>query len=118
MAIWWGGGSRSWDLGRQACLPRMVRPMRAELALASERELGLAHGEDVAPKARGVYLSVCPAGGNRLATMTASMTTCFQAVDLRLQSHRWMNDLEAAGGRGIRGSPHEPRTSRSPIRRR
>ena len=99
-------------------MPRMVRPVRAELALASERELGLAHGEDVAPKARGVYLSVCPAGGNRLATMTASMTTCFQAVDLRLQSHRWMNDLEAAGGRGIRGSPHEPRTSRSPIRRR
>jgi len=28
-------------------------------------------------------------------------STYFQAIDLRLQSHRWMTDLEAAGGRVI-----------------
>jgi len=74
---------------------------RFELALAYERELGLAHWEDVAPKARGGYITFCPERGNRLATMTGRASAYVQAVDLRLQSHRWMNDLEAAGGRVI-----------------
>ena len=72
---------------------------RFEPALAYERELGLAHWEAVAPKGNGVHLTFCPTRGNRLMTMTSSLATHFQAVDLRLQSHRWMNDLEAAGGR-------------------
>jgi hypothetical protein len=74
---------------------------RFELALGYERELGLAHWEDVAPKSRGVHLTFCPERGNRLVTMTSHATTYFQAIDLRLQSHRWMNDLEAAGGRVV-----------------
>jgi 2-polyprenyl-6-methoxyphenol hydroxylase-like FAD-dependent oxidoreductase len=75
---------------------------RFELALAYERELGLAHWEAVAPKARGVHLTFCPELDNRLVTMTGhAATSYFQAVDLRLQSHRWMNDLEAAGGRVV-----------------
>jgi 2-polyprenyl-6-methoxyphenol hydroxylase-like FAD-dependent oxidoreductase len=75
---------------------------RFELALAYERELGLAHWEDVAPKGRGVHLTFCPRPSNRLVTMTGRLeSTYFQAVDLRLQSHRWMNDLEAAGGRVV-----------------
>jgi 2-polyprenyl-6-methoxyphenol hydroxylase-like FAD-dependent oxidoreductase len=72
---------------------------RFEPALAYERELGLAHWEGVAPKGRGVHLTFCPTRGNRLVTMTSHTATYLQAVDLRLQSHRWMNDLEAAGGR-------------------
>ena len=72
---------------------------RFELALAYERELGLAHWEAVAPKVRGVHLTLCPKRDNRLVTMTGLAPTYFQAIDLRLQSHRWMNDLEAAGGR-------------------
>src|SRR3954471_3756716 len=72
---------------------------RFELALSYERELGLAHWEDVAPKARGAHITFCPERGNRLVTMMGRTTTCFQAIDLRLQSYRWMNDLEAAGGR-------------------
>jgi 2-polyprenyl-6-methoxyphenol hydroxylase-like FAD-dependent oxidoreductase len=72
---------------------------RFEPALAYERELGLAHWEGVAPKGRGVHLTFCPTRGNRLVTMTSQTATYLQAVDLRLQSHRWMNDLEAAGGR-------------------
>ncbi|HEU4733798.1 MAG TPA: styrene monooxygenase/indole monooxygenase family protein [Kofleriaceae bacterium] len=73
---------------------------RFELALAYERELGLAHWEALAPKARGVHLTICPDIGNRLLTMIGRLTKTYaQAIDLRLQSHRWMNDFEAAGGR-------------------
>jgi 2-polyprenyl-6-methoxyphenol hydroxylase-like FAD-dependent oxidoreductase len=74
---------------------------RCELALAYERELGLAHWEGVAPKACGVHITFCPERGNRMATMTGRASTHVQAIDLRLQSHRWMNDLEAAGGRVV-----------------
>ena len=74
---------------------------RFELALDYERELGLGHWEEAAPKGRGVHLTFCPERGNRLVTMTSHATTYFQAIDLRLQSHRWMNDLEAAGGRVV-----------------
>ena len=75
---------------------------RFELALGYERELGLAHWEDAAPKCTGVHLTFCPAPGNRLLTLAGRLaTTHFQAIDLRLQSHRWMVDLEAAGGRVV-----------------
>lgn len=74
---------------------------RFEPALAYERELGLAHWEKVAPKGCGLHLTFCPERGNRLVTMTSRAATPFQAIDLRLQSHRWMNDLEAAGGRVV-----------------
>lgn len=73
---------------------------RFEPALAYERELGLAHWEARAPKARGAHLTLCSGIGNRLLQMIGRLgTTYVQAVDLRLQSHRWMIDLEAAGGR-------------------
>jgi glycine/D-amino acid oxidase-like deaminating enzyme len=48
---------------------------RFESALAYERELGLAHWEDVAPKGAGVHLAFCPERGNRLVTMTSHATT-------------------------------------------
>jgi len=72
---------------------------RFELALGYERELGLAHWEHVAPKTGGAFITFCPERGNRLVTMKGRSASYFQAIDLRLQSHRWMNDLEAAGGR-------------------
>jgi glycine/D-amino acid oxidase-like deaminating enzyme len=73
---------------------------RFGLALAYERTLGLAHWEQVAPKARGVHLTLCQTVGNRLLTMIGRLASSYvQAVDVRLQSHRWMIDLEAAGGR-------------------
>ena len=37
---------------------------RFELALAYERELGLAHWEAVAPRGRGVHLTFCPKPSN------------------------------------------------------
>jgi hypothetical protein len=74
---------------------------RFELALAFERELGLGHWETAAPKIGGVHLTFCPKLGNRLVTLTGRMAPASfgLAIDLRLQSHRWMNDLETAGGR-------------------
>jgi hypothetical protein len=72
---------------------------RFELALAYERKLGLAHWEAEAPRGRGVYLTFCPKLGNRLITMAGHASSYFQAIDLRLQGHRWMTDLDAAGAR-------------------
>jgi Styrene monooxygenase A putative substrate binding domain len=72
---------------------------RFELALAYERELGLAHWEGVAPRGRGMHVTFCPSPDNRLVKMIGLAATYFLAIDLRLQSHRWMKDLEAAGGR-------------------
>ena len=73
---------------------------RFELALAYERELGLAHWEALAPKMRGVHMTMCPKIGNRMLTMISRLGGSYaQAIDLRLQSHRWMNDFETAGGR-------------------
>jgi 2-polyprenyl-6-methoxyphenol hydroxylase-like FAD-dependent oxidoreductase len=72
---------------------------RFELTLGYERELGLAHWEAAAMKCDGVHLTFCPSPGNRMVTLNGVFATYFQTVDLRLQSHRWMNDFEAAGGR-------------------
>ena len=67
---------------------------RFELALGYERELGLAHWEDPAPKMLGAHVSFSPKVGNRLVTLAGRLTgTYCQAIDLRLQSHRWMTDL-------------------------
>jgi 2-polyprenyl-6-methoxyphenol hydroxylase-like FAD-dependent oxidoreductase len=74
---------------------------RFELALAFERALGLAHWETAAPKIEGVHLTFCPALGNRLVTLAGRLppSSFALAIDLRLQSHRWMTDLPSAGGR-------------------
>ena len=76
---------------------------RFELALAYERELQLAHWETGAPPIEGVHLTFCPKLGNRLVTLTGRVPAGqpAYAIDLRLQSHRWMNDLAALGGRVI-----------------
>jgi 2-polyprenyl-6-methoxyphenol hydroxylase-like FAD-dependent oxidoreductase len=79
---------------------------RFEPALAFERELGLAHWDAAAPKIRGVHSTFCPKIGNRLFTLTGRLPPSEPAlaIDLRLQSHRWMKDLEAAGGRVVVGT--------------
>ncbi len=71
---------------------------RFELALSYERELGLNFWDDVAPKGEGVYLTFCPTLHNRLVRLVGRMRRPFQAVDVRLQSHRWMKELAARGG--------------------
>jgi len=67
---------------------------RFEMALAYERELGLNHWDDVAPRGEGVFLTFCPKLHNRLIRLIGRAARPFQAVDLRLQCHRWMNDFD------------------------
>lgn len=72
---------------------------RFEPALAYERELDLDHWQADAPEIVGAHLIYCPRPGNQLATLTGRQPEPGVAIDVRLQSHRWMNDLEARGGR-------------------
>ncbi len=77
------------------------RPTAARFhkSLEFERELGLNHWEKNAPKGEGVHLTFSPTQGNRLLTLAGRLENYFIAIDLRLQSHRWMNDLAAKGGK-------------------
>jgi 2-polyprenyl-6-methoxyphenol hydroxylase-like FAD-dependent oxidoreductase len=67
---------------------------RFEMALSFERELGLNHWDDVAPKGGGVFLTFCPTLRKPLIELRGRTPTPFQAVDMRLQCHRWMNDFD------------------------
>lgn len=70
-------------------------------ALAYERELGLDHWHAEAPPLVGAQILYCPTPGNRLATLTGRQSSPGLAIDVRLQSHRWMHELEARGGRVV-----------------
>ena len=72
---------------------------RFHQSLEFERELGLNHWEAGAPKGEGVHLTFSPAKNNRLLTLAGRLENYFLAIDLRLQSHRWMNDFAALGGK-------------------
>src|SRR5436190_11888050 len=67
---------------------------RFDLALSYERELGLNHWDDVAPRGEGVFLTFCPTLHKPLITLLGRLARPFQAVDLRLQCHRWLNDFD------------------------
>lgn len=71
---------------------------RFHTSLEFERELGLNHWEQQAPKGEGVHLTFSPAKNNRLLTLAGRLEHYFLAIDLRLQSHRWMRDFAAQGG--------------------
>jgi hypothetical protein len=68
-------------------------------ALAYERELELDHWNAEAPAFVGAHLIYCPKPGVRLATLTGRQAEPGLAIDVRLQSHRWMHDLVERGGR-------------------
>ncbi len=72
---------------------------RAEGALSYERELGLNHWEREAPAVTGIHCTFCERPPNRLLTLTGRIEHTFLAIDVRLQSSRWMDDLAARGGR-------------------
>jgi hypothetical protein len=72
---------------------------RFDISLSYERELALNHWEKDAPKGEGVHLTFSPTKDNRLLTLAGRLENYFLAIDLRLQSHRWMNDFAAKGGR-------------------
>jgi 2-polyprenyl-6-methoxyphenol hydroxylase-like FAD-dependent oxidoreductase len=73
---------------------------RFDMALQWERELGLNHWDHLAPQGQGVHLTFTPGElGNVLLTLLGRLSRPFLAIDLRLQSHRWMLDLVERGGR-------------------
>ena len=76
---------------------------RFDLALSYERELGLNFWDDVTPFGEGVYLTYCPALHNPLITLLGRFRKPFQAVDVRLQSARWMVEFERRGGQLVIG---------------
>ena len=52
------------------------------------------------PRAKAVHLTFSPTKDNRLLTLAGRLENYFLAIDLRLQSHRWMNDFAAKGRQG------------------
>jgi hypothetical protein len=72
---------------------------RFEPAIAYEAELGLGYWDAEAPPAGNAHLVYCPRPGNQLATSNGRQRGRGYAIDVRLQSHRWMHELEARGGR-------------------
>jgi 2-polyprenyl-6-methoxyphenol hydroxylase-like FAD-dependent oxidoreductase len=77
---------------------------RFDTALAWERELGLDHWEQLAPRGEGVHLTFSLDEGNRLLTMLGRLDKHFLAIDLRLQSARWIDDLVDRGGKVVYGA--------------
>jgi 2-polyprenyl-6-methoxyphenol hydroxylase-like FAD-dependent oxidoreductase len=71
---------------------------RFDMALEFERELGLEHWDDVAPHGEGVHLHFLPKKGNVLVTLLGRLSKPFLAIDLRMQSARWLEELDARGG--------------------
>lgn len=71
---------------------------RFDMALEFERELGLEHWGDTAPHGEGVHLHFLPKKGNVLVTLLGRLSKPFLAIDLRLQSARWMEELDQRGG--------------------
>ena len=67
---------------------------RFEMARSFERELGLSHWEAVAPRGEGVFLTFCATIRKPLLELLGRPRAPFQAMDVRLQCHRWMNDFD------------------------
>ncbi|QRN99188.1 oxidoreductase [Archangium violaceum] len=72
---------------------------RFDLSLQYEYELDLNSWVDDAPWGDGFHITFCPMLGNRMLTLAGRLRRPFLAIDLRLQSHQWMNELVARGGK-------------------
>lgn len=72
---------------------------RFDPALAYERELGLNHWDKDAPPVEGVYLIFSMQPTVPFITLTGRVQHPGAAVDVRLQSARWMGDLVERGGK-------------------
>lgn len=72
---------------------------RFESALSYERELELDDWHAEAPAIKGAQILYCPTPTNQLATLTGRSRAPALAIDVRLQSHRWLHKLVERGGR-------------------
>ena len=73
--------------------------VRFGLALEYERELGLELWGDVAPALIGVNFVMCMQPGTPFLVLNGRFKNPALAVDLRLQSARWMDEFEKRGGK-------------------
>jgi hypothetical protein len=78
--------------------------VRFDIALQFERELGLNFWDQEANWGTGGHITLAPMPGKPLLTLAGRMPQPFQAIDLRLQSQRWMEELTRRGGRIELGS--------------
>lgn len=72
---------------------------RFGIARAFEQELGLNHWDELAPRGEGIFLTFCPTLHKPLLRLFGRIRIPFQAIDVRLQSSRWMGDFERIGGK-------------------
>jgi 2-polyprenyl-6-methoxyphenol hydroxylase-like FAD-dependent oxidoreductase len=73
---------------------------RFESAIAFERELDLEHWGSEAPRCNGVHLTFSTERGNQLLTLLGRLKVGhLMAIDLRMQSATWMNELIERGGK-------------------
>ena len=72
--------------------------VRFARSLAYERELGLGHWHEAAPRMDGLKVTICSHPAKQVLTLYGRFDVSPLAIDVRLQSARWMRDLQAAGG--------------------
>jgi 2-polyprenyl-6-methoxyphenol hydroxylase-like FAD-dependent oxidoreductase len=73
---------------------------RFESAVGFERELDLEHWGHEAPRCNGVHLTFSTERGNQLLTLLGRLKVGhLMAIDLRMQSATWINDLVERGGK-------------------
>ena len=72
-------------------------------ALATERALGIDHWQDECPQIDGVQYSLGAPDAGRVMCFSGRLPAPAQSVDQRLKMPRWLDDLEAAGGRVVLG---------------
>jgi len=70
-------------------------------AIALERSIGLGQWEHAAPWAEGVHLTLSTSAKNRILTLVGKVNGPAMAVDMRLQIHRWMEQLVELGGQVV-----------------
>ncbi|MBM3678881.1 MAG: FAD-binding oxidoreductase [Actinobacteria bacterium] len=70
-----------------------------DLALSTERALGLDRWQEDCPQIDGVQYSLGTPDGERVMCFSGKLAATAQSVDQRLKMPRWLADLEAAGGR-------------------
>ena len=75
--------------------------VRFARSLAYERRLGLSHWDDRAPRMDGMKVTICSHPAKPLLALFGRFAVSPLAIDLRLQSARWMRDFASAGGRLI-----------------
>jgi len=73
---------------------------RFEMAVAFERKLGLEHWGNEAPRCNGIHFTYCPKRGNQLLTLLGRIKFGhLMAIDLRMQSATWIEELVQRGGK-------------------